>query len=57
QQPDNPSGQTAYANQLSQWNAKWGENARVTHETGYPLRPGTAAISLGECFSCGTHGH
>jgi hypothetical protein len=57
QQPDSLSGKTAYAHQIAQWNAKWGENTRVTHETGYPLRPGTAAISSGECFGCGTHGH
>ncbi|KAG1841575.1 hypothetical protein F4604DRAFT_1939384 [Suillus subluteus] len=57
QQPDSPSGKAAYVNQLAQWNAKWGENTRVTHETGYPLKPGTAAISSGECFGCGTHGH
>ncbi|KAG2337902.1 hypothetical protein BDR05DRAFT_894544 [Suillus weaverae] len=57
QQPDSPSGKTAYVNQLAQWNAKWGENTHVTHETGYPLKPGTAAISSGECFGCGTHGH
>ncbi|KAG0694730.1 hypothetical protein DFH29DRAFT_1006073 [Suillus ampliporus] len=57
QQPDNPNGQTAYANQIAQWNAKWGENAQVMHETGYPLRPGTAAIGSSECFGCGTHRH
>jgi len=57
QQPDNAAGQAAYAAQLAQWNAKWGENTRVTHETGYPLKPGTAAIASSECFACGTHGH
>lgn len=30
---------------------------RVTPETGYPLKPGTAAIASSECFNCGTHGH
>ncbi|KAG1830077.1 hypothetical protein DFJ58DRAFT_671694, partial [Suillus subalutaceus] len=43
--------------QLAQWNAKWGEGARVTQEMGYPLKPGTAAIASSECFACGTHGH
>lgn len=57
QQPDSTSGRTAYANQLTQWNTKWGENTRVTHETGYSLKPGTTAISSGECFGCGTHRH
>ncbi|KAG0696996.1 hypothetical protein DFH29DRAFT_782892, partial [Suillus ampliporus] len=55
--PDTTTGQTAYATQLAQWNMKWGENTRVTQETGYPLRPGTATIASSECFTCGTHGH
>ncbi|KAG1889502.1 hypothetical protein F4604DRAFT_1915376 [Suillus subluteus] len=57
QQPDSTAGRTAYAAQLAQWNTKWGESAQVTQETGYPLRPGTAAIALSKCFACGTHGH
>ncbi|KAG1846543.1 hypothetical protein F4604DRAFT_1936382 [Suillus subluteus] len=56
-QQDNMAGQTAYAAQLAQWNAKWGESARVTQETGYLLKPGTAIIASSECFACGTHGH
>ncbi|KAG1734563.1 hypothetical protein EDD22DRAFT_787862, partial [Suillus occidentalis] len=55
--PDTPAGNAAYGSQLAQWNAKWGEATRVTHETGYPLKPGTAAIGSSECFACGTHGH
>ncbi|KAG0704416.1 hypothetical protein DFH29DRAFT_802033 [Suillus ampliporus] len=55
QHPDNPSGHVAYTSQVAQWNAKWGENTRVTHETGYPLKPGTAIIASNECFGCGTH--
>jgi hypothetical protein len=55
--PDNATGQAAYAAQLLQWNMRWGENTRVTQETGYPLKPGTAAIASSECFACGTHGH
>jgi hypothetical protein len=54
---DTAAGRTAYAAQIAQWNAKWGENTRVTQETGYPLKPGTAAIASSECFACGTHGH
>ncbi|KAG1822216.1 hypothetical protein EV424DRAFT_1322001, partial [Suillus variegatus] len=34
-----------------------GEATRVTHEMGYPLKPGTAAIGSSKCFTCGTHGH
>ncbi|KAG1760236.1 hypothetical protein EDD22DRAFT_781433 [Suillus occidentalis] len=55
--PDTATGQMAYTTQLAQWNAKWGENTRVTQDTGYPLKPGTAAIASSECFACGTHGH
>jgi hypothetical protein len=55
--PDTSAGHTAYAAQIAQWNAKWGEYTRVTPETGYPLKPGTAAIASSECFNCGTHGH
>ncbi|KAG1847980.1 hypothetical protein C8R48DRAFT_604549 [Suillus tomentosus] len=57
QHPDSAAGKAAYRAQLAQWNARWGENARVTQETGYPLKPGTAAIASSECFACGTHGH
>ncbi|KAG2074663.1 hypothetical protein BDR04DRAFT_1092869 [Suillus decipiens] len=55
--PDDAIGHAAYAAQLTQWNTKWGESTRVTQETGYPLKPGTAAVASGECFACGTHGH
>ncbi|KAG1813488.1 hypothetical protein DFJ58DRAFT_740078 [Suillus subalutaceus] len=55
--PDTPAGHTAYTSQIAQWNAKWGEYTRVTPETGYPLKPGTAVIASSECFNCGTHGH
>jgi hypothetical protein len=55
--PDTGAGQAAYAAQLAQWNVKWGESTRVTQETGYPLKPGTAAIASSECFACRTHGH
>jgi hypothetical protein len=55
--PDTPGGHAAHAAQIAQWNAKWGESTRVTHETGYPLKPGMATICSGECFLCGTHGH
>ncbi|KAJ8580333.1 hypothetical protein M405DRAFT_890492 [Rhizopogon salebrosus TDB-379] len=55
--PNTVVGNAAYATQVTQWNTKWGVAARVTAETGYPLKPGTAAIGSGECFACGTHGH
>jgi hypothetical protein len=55
--PDTPAGNIAHAAQIAHWNTKWGENTRVMHKTGYPLKPGTAAICSGECFACRTHGH
>jgi hypothetical protein len=55
--PDTPAGNAAHTTQIAQWNTRWGESTRVTHETDYPLKPGTAAICSGECFACGTHGH
>ncbi|KAG2029984.1 hypothetical protein BDR03DRAFT_879469 [Suillus americanus] len=47
--PDTPAGHMAHAAQIAQWNAKWGDNARVTHETGYPLKPGTATTAAIAC--------
>ncbi|KAG1810505.1 hypothetical protein EV424DRAFT_1349891 [Suillus variegatus] len=55
--PDTPAGHAAYTTQIAQWNVKWGEYTRVTPETGYPLKLGTAAIASSKCFNCGTHGH
>ena len=49
-------GQKEYRAQLAAWTTKHGE-ARITDQTPYPLKPGTAAICLGECFCCGAHGH
>jgi hypothetical protein len=57
QHPDTPAGNAAYASQVAQWNAKWGEMTRVTHKTGYLLKPGTAAIGSSECFVCRMHEH
>lgn len=57
QHPDTPAGNAPYTSQVAQWNARWGEATRVTHETGYPLRPGTAAIGSSKCFVCRMHGH
>ncbi|KAG1812772.1 uncharacterized protein BJ212DRAFT_1276045, partial [Suillus subaureus] len=54
---DTDTGHTAYGEQLRQWSVKWGERARCTEKTPYPLTPGTAQICSGECFRCGAHGH
>jgi DNA-binding protein H-NS len=54
---DTDTGHMAYGEQLRQWTAKWGEGARCTEKTPFPLTPGTAQICSGECFRCGAHGH
>ncbi|KIM50533.1 hypothetical protein SCLCIDRAFT_61037, partial [Scleroderma citrinum Foug A] len=43
--------------QLADWAAKHGAFTRITEDTPYPLKPGTAMICSGECFRCGMHGH
>lgn len=50
-------GQAAYEEQVRQWVTRWGESARCTESTPFPLTPGTAQICSGECFRCGAHGH
>ncbi|KAG2148801.1 hypothetical protein DEU56DRAFT_729900 [Suillus clintonianus] len=54
---DTDVGQAAYGEQLRQWATKWGEGARCTEKTPFPLTPGAAQICSGECFRCGAHGH
>lgn len=56
-QLDTPAGQIAYEEQLQQWRTKWGNGARCSEHTPFPLTPGTAQICSGECFRCGSHGH
>ncbi|KAI0257968.1 hypothetical protein BC834DRAFT_976032 [Gloeopeniophorella convolvens] len=56
-QPDTPTGQAIYAQQMASWNASRTPGTRVNIHTPVPLRPGTAAISSGECYVCGTNGH
>ena len=55
--PDTHSRQTAYEEQVCQWETQWGRGARCTEQSPYPLTPGTAQICSGECFRCGAHGH
>jgi len=55
--PDNDAGRAAYRKQLADWDTKHGSQTRVTEETPYPLRPGTAPICTAECWNCGTNGH
>jgi len=57
QQRLDDEGQKTYLAQLSAWVAKHGNVTRISEQTPYPLRPGTAVACSGECFRCGTHGH
>jgi len=56
QRPDD-EGHKAYLAQLSAWATKYGTVTRISDQTPYPLKPGTAMICSGECFRCGTHRH
>ncbi|KAG1781382.1 hypothetical protein EV702DRAFT_1248390 [Suillus placidus] len=54
---DTEAGHVAYQEQLRQWATRWGEGARCTENTPFPLMPGAVQICSGECFRCGAHGH
>jgi hypothetical protein len=55
--PNTDGGRTAYRLQLAEWERRHGRDTRVTEETPYPLRPGTAPVCAGECWICGMTGH
>lgn len=57
QQPDTETGRQAHRAQQADWVRTYGVGTRVTESTPYPLRPGTAPINSGECFTCGFTGH
>ncbi|KIK20967.1 hypothetical protein PISMIDRAFT_64584, partial [Pisolithus microcarpus 441] len=47
----------AYHTQVTQWGTTHGNNTRISENTPFPLKPGTATICSGECYRCRTHGH
>jgi hypothetical protein len=55
--PNTDGGRAAYRLQLTEWEGRHGRDTRVTEETPYPLRPGTAPVCAGECWICGMTGH
>jgi hypothetical protein len=55
-QPETPEGEAAYLEQLRAWRRTNGDNP-VSKTTGFPLRPGGAPPSSGECYNCGQTGH
>lgn len=57
QHPDTEAGRQAHAAQQADWFKTHGVGARVTESTPFPLRPGSAPVNSGECFTCGFSGH
>lgn len=57
QHPETEAGRKAHQAQQADWVKFYGMGTRVTESTPYPLRPGTAPVNSGECFTCGFTGH
>jgi hypothetical protein len=55
--PDTQAGRQAHQAQQTEWMRTYGPNTKITDKTPYPLRPGTAPVNSGECFTCGQVGH
>ena len=55
--PDTQSGRQAHQAQQAEWVKTFGYGTKITEKTPYPLRPGTAPLNSGECFTCGHPGH
>ncbi|KAF8222019.1 hypothetical protein L208DRAFT_1426486 [Tricholoma matsutake] len=55
--PNSQQGFETYAEQIRQWRRLYGDNARVSEDTGFPLTPGTAPPCLGKCYNCRLVGH
>ncbi|KIM37852.1 hypothetical protein M413DRAFT_76511 [Hebeloma cylindrosporum] len=55
--PDTDAGRQAHQAQQADWAKTYGLGTRVSESTPYPLRPGTAPVNSGECFTCGYTGH
>ena len=55
--PDTQAGRLAHQAQQAEWVKTFGYGTKVTEKTPYPLRPGTAPVNSGECFTCGHAGH
>lgn len=57
-QPNNSEGLVNYNNQISAWQAAYGQSGKGPTETRpYPLTPGTVPVASGECWKCGGRTH
>lgn len=56
-QSNDQEGRAAWNEQRCVWKTQFGENAKVTPRTRYPLCPGGAPLFSGECYRCGKMGH
>jgi hypothetical protein len=53
QRPNTESGMRQYKADVSLWHRSYGMDGAPSLERPYPLRPGTAILGSGECYSCG----
>lgn len=44
----------AHQSKIDEWEARFGQNAEVTADCGFPLTPGTDPTGSRECYKCGT---
>ncbi|TFY75649.1 hypothetical protein EWM64_g8363 [Hericium alpestre] len=57
QHPATDAGRVAYQAQLRAFQSTHGECPYIDECTPVPLKPGTAPVGSGECWSCGEKGH
>ncbi|KIK21566.1 hypothetical protein PISMIDRAFT_103871, partial [Pisolithus microcarpus 441] len=53
QRSNTEAGRCMYEADVKTWHCNFGSEAYPSLERPYPLRPGTAPVGSGECFSCG----
>ncbi|KDQ09397.1 hypothetical protein BOTBODRAFT_179100 [Botryobasidium botryosum FD-172 SS1] len=51
--PLTEAGWATYKRNITDYNKKWGPNAKPTVANPYPLSPGTVERGSGECYACG----
>jgi hypothetical protein len=53
QRPNTETGMRQYEVDVNAWHRTYGTDGVPSLERPYPLRPGTAVLGSGECYSCG----